>query len=238
MKTPLIFITFALIVCSTLAAKTSYVKLSTSTINKSTLIQDLRQLGAEYTLEKGIFQQKPTLPNGYWIITKTESVYKKVENGATYYKYTVQLYCESEPYLIRAKYTVAFRNSNGNTLITSYSYSVIDPNPDEAEVADAPDFIDNRLLKKGSDLKEYLDEGIEFTVKDAIKKGLIKKSTYSFVRVFSIRDIGYESPHGYNFLVQLVSKKGYNYRVRIYVYVKDDIEDDYVQPEYIIYSNV
>ena len=206
MKTLFIF-ALVLLICRSMAANTGYVKLSSNTINKSQLIQDLRQLGAQYTLEKGIFQQKSTLPNGYWLITKTDGVYRKIYNGATYYKYIVQLYCKTEPYLIRATYIVAFKASNGNTLITSNSYSILDKNPDSAGVADDPIFIDNRLLKKSSDFQKYLDEGIEYTVKDAISKGLIKKSAYSFVRLFSIQDTGYSFPYGYTFLVQLVSKQ-------------------------------
>ncbi len=236
MKTLFIF-AFALIVCSTLATCTGYIKLRTSTIEKSQLIQDLLELGADYTLEKGIFQQKPTLPNGFWVTRKTESVYKRVKNGITYYKYTVQLFCFTEPYLIRAKYTVAFRKSNGDTLVTSYSYSVIDPNPHE-EAIDAPGFIDNRLVKKGSDLKKYLDKGIEYIVKAAIEVGNMKKSTYSFVRLFSVKDLGSKSPPGYVFKVQLVSKEGYNYRVLIIVYAIDDLENNYyLRPAYIIDPN-
>ncbi len=240
MKTSFILAIFALILCSTLAANTNYVKLSANNIKKSQLIQDLRQLGAEYTLEKGIFQQKPVLPNGDWEITKTESAYKKIENGITYYKFTVQLYCYTDPYLIRAKYTVAFKNSNGNTVVSSHSYSLIE-NPNEDGAVDAPTFIDNRDLKTDKEFRKLLDEGIEYTVKDAIKKGLIKKSTYNFVRVFSIHDTGYSFPYGYTFLIQLVSKKGYNYRAQITVWFQYDIEENAgvkPNPEYTIYPNV
>ena len=138
-------------------AQSNYVKLSTSTINKSQLIQDLRQLGAEYTLEKGIFQQKPKLPEGYWELLKTISVYKKTANGAHYYKYTVRLENQVEPYLIEATYVVAFRPSNGNTLVTSYSYKTIKKNYDGPIIADAPSFVDMRLLKKGSKIEAFLN---------------------------------------------------------------------------------
>jgi len=231
MKTSFI-LALVLLVCGTLAANTDYVKLSSDTINKSQLIKDLRQLGAEYTLEKGIFPED-ALPNGYWIVYKTESVYKRVFNGATYYKYTVQLRCESDPILIRAKYIVAIWASNANTLVTDYSYSIIDENPKIPVVADAPAYVDNRLLKQGSgDLWNLLDGGIKYTVKNAISKGLIKNSTYKYKRVFSIQDTGFSASAGYTYLVQLVSKQGYNYRVRITVY------EDNSTPKYVIYRNI
>jgi len=231
MKTSFI-LALVLLVCETLAANTDYVKLDANTISKSQLIKDLRQLGAEYALEKGIFPED-ALPNGYWIVYKTESVYKRVFNGATYYKYTVQLRCESDPILIRANYIVAIWASNANTLVTDYSYSVIDENPNIPVATDVPEYIDNRLLKQGSgDLWSLLDGGIKYTVKNAISKGLIKNSTYKFVRVYSIQDTGFSNPSGYNYLVQLVSKQGYNYRVRTTVWENNST------PKYVIYPNV
>ncbi len=227
MKTSFI-LALVLLVCGTFAANSDYVKLSSDAISKSQLIKDLRQLGAEYTLEKGIFPED-ALPNGYWIVYKTESVYKRIFNGATYYKYTVQLRCESDPILIRANFIVAIWNSNANTLVTSYSYSVIDENPN-IPVHDGPVYIDNRLLKQGSELWNYLSEGIKYTVKNAISKGLIKDSTYKFVRVYSIQDTGSAS-EGYTYLVQLVSSEGYNYRVRITVY------ENNATPKYVVYKN-
>ncbi len=230
MKTAFIF-ALVLLVCGTFAASSDYVKLSSDAISKSQLIKDLRQLGAEYTLEKGIFPED-ALPNGYWIVYKTESVYKRIFNGATYYKYTVQLRCETDPILIRANFIVAIWNSNANTLVTSYSYDVIDENPNIPVAADAPEYVDNRLLKKGSDLWSLLDEGIKYATKNAISKGLIKNSTYKFVRVFSIQDTGFSVSAGYTYLIQLVSKEGYNYRVRITVYENNST------PEYVVYHNV
>jgi len=232
MKT--IVLAFLLLACTAMAA--DYVKLSTNTINKSQVIQDLRELGAKYTLEKGIFQQTPKLPNGWWSVTKTESVYRKISNGVTYYKYTVQLRCESDPYLIRASYVVSFRPSNGNTLVTSYAYKILDKNPDGPVIADAPYFVDMRILKKGSKPEAFLNEGIKFAVNDAISKGLIKKSTYSFVRVFAMQDVGYSIAPGYTYLIQLVSKQGYNYRVQITVFDQTDLPEK-VDPFYNFYPN-
>jgi len=194
-------------------------------------------LGAQYTLEKGIFQQKPKLPNGYWSIEKTESVSRKISNGVTYYNFTVKLNCESSPYLIRANYVVSFNSSNGNTAVTSTSYAAL-RNPGGPVIADAPSFIDNRLLTKGSKLQAFLDEGIKYTVKDALAKGLIKKSTYTFAKLFRIQDTGYSFPYGYNFLIQLVSKQGYNYRAQIVVYDNTGLDPSQkVDPQYTIYPN-
>jgi len=232
----IIIFALVLLACGTMAQNSGYVKLSTSTINKSQLIQDLRQLGAEYTLEKGIFQQKPKLPNGYWGLIKTESVYRKIANGANYYQYTVQLENQVEPYLIQATYIVAFRPSNGNTLVTSYSYKTIKKNYDGPIIADAPTFLDMRLLKKGSKIEAFLNEGIKFTVKDAISKGLIKKSTYSFVRIFSLKDVGYSIAPGYTYLIQIVGKQGQNYRAQIIVY-DNTYTTEHIDPIYTIYPN-
>jgi len=224
----------ALLACGALAASDSYVKLTSSQINKSRLIKDLRQLGVQYTLERGIFQKRD-LPNGYWKIIKTESVYRRILNGVTYYKYTVQVRCDSDPYLIRAYYVVAYRPSNGNTLVDSNSYDVLDKHPDISAVEDQPEFIDWRLLTPGSELKKYLDQSIKYTVKDAISKGLIKKSAYSYVRVYSIQTAGFSVPRGYTYLVQLVSKEGDYYRAEITVYT---VFEGHQDPEYVIYPNV
>jgi len=75
-------------------------------------------------------------------------------------------------------------------------------------------------------------------VNDAVAKGLIKKSTYSFVRVFSIQDLGFSIAPGYNFLIQIVSKQGQNYRAHITVYDNTDRDpSEQIEPIYTIYPN-
>ncbi len=154
----LIIFVFTLLTIESMAKKSSYVKLSTSTINKSQLVQDLRQLGAEYTIQKGTYQQEPKLFYGYWKLVKTESVYKKTVNGVNYYKYSVQLENQLDsPILIQATYVVAFRPSNGNTLVTSSSYKIIKKNYDAPLAVDPPSLIDMRLLKKDSYIEAFLN---------------------------------------------------------------------------------
>jgi len=72
-----------------------------------------------------------------------------------------------------------------------------------------------------------------------MSKGLIKKSSaYSFVRLFSIQDTGFSIAPGYNYLIQIASKEGYNYRVRIIVWDNSGLEpEDTLLPEYTIYPN-
>ena len=212
-----------------------YVKLDDSTIENSELIQDLRRLGAEYTLELGIFQEKPALPNGEWVITETESVFQKIHGDITYYKYAVQIACESQPFLIRARYIVSFNNPNGDTLVTSSSYCKL-KTPDYSGTPDLPIFVDNRLLTEGSDILNYLNAGIQFTVADAVRKGLLPRFQFAFKRVFSITISSPSSTSGYRFLVQIGSGEVINYRVFLLV------SDDTIHPgsyitRYTIYPN-
>jgi len=222
------------------AQSNGYVKLSTSTINNSQLIQDLCQLGAEYTLEQGIFRStKQPLYNGYWTIEKTESVYRKFSGGVTYYKYNVILECESVPTTIRSTYIVSFRASNGNTLVTSYSYKLISVNPEE-ETYDLPQFIDLQLLGNNAPLDENFNRGVDFTVADAIAQGKIQNAVHHVGRNFSIKDYGYSEPYVYEFLTTLVTKNGYTYRARITVpdlsEVPEEEQGNY-PVTYVIYPN-
>ncbi len=219
-----------------------YVTLKASTINNSDLIKDLRQLGAEYVLEKGIFSStKAPLYNGSWGISKTEKVERKTTSGVTYYRYTVQIQSKSAPTLIRAVYVVAFRNANGNTLVKSYSYRILSNNPDGPFLADLPMFFDLKSLTDGSGVDDYLNEGVDYVVKQAIAKGQIKKGKYRVGTTFSIQDTGFSFPYGYNFLTTIVNKStGYTYRVRIFVFITENLpenqQDDF-PPTYTIYPN-
>ena len=115
-------LTFILLVCGALAA--NYTPISSETINNSQLIQDLRQLGAQYTLEKAIYVKSPSVPNGYWNIEETESAGTRTANGVTYYQFIVKIRCESDPFLIRARYVVAFNPSNGNTVVNPLAENI------------------------------------------------------------------------------------------------------------------
>ena len=217
-------------------ASNDYIDIASSEINDIPLLQDLRQLGANYVLNQGIFQQEPRLPNGYWRIVETESAQKKALSLITYYKFTVQIRCEVQPKLIRATYEVSFVPSTGDTNVISASYEVIPNHYSKIMIADAPSFMDTRIVKKGSDIQNLLDKGVEFTVKDAIEKGLIKKSSYTVTRIFWAKNSGFSYVPGYTFSVLLTSSEGYNYRVELTSY--NNIRTDVVlDPRYKIYKN-
>ncbi len=210
-----IAIALLLIALGTATAAPQYVKLSASTINNSQLIQDLRQLGAEYVLEQGIFHStKAPLPNGFWQITSTQSVYRKIDGGVTYYKYTVHLESQSSPITIKATYIVSFRPSNGKTLVTYYIYTILTVNDNE-ETTDLPQFYDTHTLDSNAYVKAIYDNAVTFTITDARAKGLIKKGLYHVGRIFSIKDQGFTDPPVFVFLVTLVNKSGYTYRASI-----------------------
>ena len=103
-------------------------------------------------------------------------------------------------------------------------------------------FIDVALLKDPSNgYQDYLKEGVDYTVKDAVANGELPKGKYRVGRVFSIKDTGFSFPYGYRYLVKLAndSNKKY-YRALITVYVTDNIppedQEDF-PPEYVIYPN-
>ena len=237
MKTPLLLFILLLISAGMAQSNSGWRKLSSSQIDKSQLIQDLRQLGHDYTMEKGIFQESPKLPGGYWQIVKTESAYRKITKEVTYYKYTIQTAHVQGTYLVRATYIIAFKPSNGDTRVTFHTYKIISKTYEGPETEDTPTFVDMRGLKKGSNLWKYLDEGIQYTVKDAIAKGLIPKSTYRFWRVFCIQSIDFTNPGGLGYIIQLRNHQGQNYRARIIVWVNQPNQEE-VPPDYHIYPNV
>ncbi len=236
------FIVIALLLAvlgSTMAAS-GYVKLSSRTINNNQVIKDLRQLGAEYTLQRGIFRstQNP-LENGNWVISKTESVYRKISGAVNYYKYTVIIKSNSSPTVIRAVYTVAFRKTNGNTLVTSYSYKIIQDNDNEF-TTDLPQFIDTRTIASNSYLSAKLQEGYDYTIAHAKAAGDIRDATYHLGTIFSAGDNGFTTPYVLNFLVTLVTKSGYTYRARISVPDLEETPEDQwpnYPVTYVIYPN-
>jgi len=237
----LFVVTLLLIAFGAMAQNNGYVRLSTNTINNSRLIQDLRQLGAEYVLDKGIFRStKAPLYNGSWGISKTEKVERRTTSAVTYYRYTVQIQSQSAPTLIRAIYTVAFRRANGNTIVTNYYYRILSNNPDGPFIADLPMFIDVRSLSNGSGIDDYLDQGVDYVIEQALAKGEIRPGTYHVGRTFSIQDTGFSYPYGYNFLTTIVNQSGYTYRVRVFVFITDNLpeeEQGNFPPTYTIYPN-
>jgi len=231
-----------LVSCSLAAGMGQYTQLSQATISDSQLIRDLQQLGAEYVLEQGIFRStKAPLPNGSWEVNETVSVYKKENCGITLYNFTVILNCISADKVIRARYVVSYNRKTANTLVTWFIYTELSGNGDLI-ITDQPQFIDVRDLKQNnSQYQDFLDEGVDFTVADAVKKNKLPAGDYRVARVFSIKDTGFSFPYGYRFLVKLANDdNGKYYRALITVWntenVVEEDQGDY-PPEYIIYPN-
>jgi len=231
----LFFILFLSVLSVTAFSSDGYDELSSSEINLKPLIKDLEKLGADYVVTQGIFKQE--LPNGFWKIEKTESTSRKILSSMNSYKFVVQIKCETQPKLIRATYEISFVPTTGYTVIKSSSHSIIPNTLPEAILADAPAFIDTKLIKRGSELKKLLDKGAEYTVKDAIQKGLIKNTTYTVTRVFWAKNLGFSRVPGYTYSVLLTSHEGYNYRVEITSYNYSDTDEIVMSPNYKIYKN-
>jgi len=231
----LFFILFLSVLSVTAFSSHGYAELSSSEIKLNPLIQDLQKLGADYVVTQGIFNQQ--LPNGFWNIEKTESASRRTFSAMTSYKFVVQIKCESQPKLIRAAYEISFVPTTGYTAIKSFSHSLIPNALPEAILADAPAFVDTKLIKKGTELKKLLDKGAEYTVKDAIQKGLIKNTTYTVTRIFWAKNLGFSRIPGNTFSVLLTGHEGYNYRVEITSYDNSEALETVMNPNYKIYKN-
>ena len=214
----LIPILLLLACCAMAQNNNNYVRLSSTTINKSQVIQDLRELGYDYVLQKTLFVEnnKYNLPNGLFKLLKTESVYRRISRQVIYYRYTVQLSTYTNDKTLRVIYTVSFNQATGATRVTYYSYSLI-KSENGPMIADLPGYIDVRGISNGTDLESNLLKGVKFTVANATANGQIRKGTYSVGQIFTAFDSGYSYPYVYNFLVTLVSTKGYVYRAKISV---------------------
>jgi len=235
------FVAIFLILGSVIAAN-DFVTLKSSTINNSQVIKDLRQLGANYVLQKGIFESSKTpLPNGSWKIKSTESIQRKIDGNTIYYRFVVNLECESAPTVIRARYNITYNKSNANVLVTYFIYTVLSNNPDGPFIADLPQFIDVRLLQSDDALQDSLDSGLEYIVNEAICEEDLPDSDYRIARVFSIQDTGFSYPYGYRYLVKLANKQGKYWRALITVFNTENIPEEDVDkypPEYVIYPNL
>jgi len=239
-----ILVCFFLLSCFLVAnSQTNFTRLNRTTVRGSQLIQDLRQLGANYVLEQGIFHSNKTaLPNGSWDIERTLSVEARENGTRIYYRYAVILRCASHPFTIRARYIVSFNRSNFNTLVTWWIYTNITGEGSGGGISDLPQFVDTALLKdESSGLQDYLDEGFNYTVTDAVANGQLPKGNYRVARVFSIQHAGFIFPPAYTFLVKLANDSNRKYyRALITVVITDEIpEEDQgnYPPEYVLYPN-
>ena len=217
------------------SASPKYVQLSASTIPQSQLIQDLRDLGADYVIQQGVFvNTKNPLPGSYYELTKTEKVERKVTSSVTYYRYTVILTEYDNLAVLRATYTINFKPSTGGFLISSFNYKIIGGNPNGERSVGGPSLVDVRPLNSGNDeyLSPFLSESVDYVIADAIENGKLPDSTYTLKYVYNayLVDSGY--PPRYVFLVKLVNSKGQTYRVEITAAESEEDESGYEEGEY------
>lgn len=158
-----------------------YRQLSTFAINKSQLIQDLRDFGADYVVQKGALETtKNPLPGSYYEITKTEKVERKITSITTYYRYTVIPTEYDDLAVVRATYVVNFKPSTGDVIVGSYNYKIIRGNPDGQKSVGGPSLINVKPLNDSTnkELLSILEYGITYTVNDAMQSKKLGDSEY------------------------------------------------------------
>jgi len=212
-----------------------YVPVPPNEIAESQIIQDLRDLGADFVIQKGVFANTTSpLPGSYYELTQTESVERKYTSTATYYRFTVILNETDNLAVVRANYVVGFRPSTGGFLVTYYNYDIIGGDPDAEQSVGGPSLVDVRPLNNGtSDLSPLLNSSIEYVVDDAIEKGLLPESNYTLRYVYDayLTSSGY--PPTYVFLVRLMNDEEMSYRVEIIasedLEEEEELEDEFVE---------
>jgi len=210
-----------------------YVELSEEEINASPVINDLKNLGAAYVIQQGVFvSTKAPLPGDWYEITSTEKIEARVTPGVTYYRYTVTLTENDGHATADATYVVSWRPSNGAFLVASYQYTVTKTDSQEQSVG-GPSLVDIRPLNDGTgDLFPTLVEAVRFVVHDAADRGYISGGVYTLRYVYNayLQNSGY--PPTYVFLVRLVSSSGINYRIQMTVPIEDEAYGEDHEAEY------
>jgi len=233
-----IIATLAIIMMVQVALAQNYVTLSASTVRKSRLIQDLRDLGADFVAQQGVFVSKksPFLGN-FYTISKTEKVERRITANITYYRYTVILVDPQNFTTANATYTINFRPVNASFIVASYSYNILASNPNNTHTVGGPALIDIRPLNAGKgDLYATLNESLHEVVADAIAHKSIPNATYTLSYVYNAYSVSSGYPPQYVFLVKVLSSKGIYYRLQITA--TEDVEgEDHTNPDYIIYTN-
>jgi len=241
MKSLILIFALIFIAQNTMATSPAYKTLSATVIKNSQLIQDLRDLGADYVVQKGVFHpKKNALPGSYYEITKTEKVERSITPIATYYRYTVILAEYDNLAVIRASYVVTYAPNTGAVSVGSDSYRIIGGDPTGEQSVGGPSLVDVEPLNDDTDeeLSPLLESSVAYTVKDAIAKKLIPKGKYQIGQVYNayLADSGF--PPTYVFLLTLVDAHGNTYRAEITSYSLDGSEQgDEWLPEYVIFPN-
>jgi len=212
----------------------------------------LRDLGIKYIQQKGMFEStKAHFPGKEYDVhtdypQRTE---RRNASDVTYYRYTLTL---EEPIrmdgrgqsLVNTTFTVSYRESNGNFLITSYRFNLDSDgnipldNEEEEGVIDfdgtLKKYLDIRPFNNGSsNFTDLLNEAKESIVAQAIQNGDLPNSDYTIRFVYEayayyidIEDV-YERT--LNCKVKLVNSEGDYYLVHIeadYDYRGEDAEEE------------
>lgn len=232
-------VALALVMMAQIAMTQQYVTLSTATVNNNQLIRDLRDLGADYVAQQGVFvSTKAPFRGNFYEITRTEKVERAITASVTYYRYTVVLADQDNLTVARATYVVNYRPSTSNFIVSSYVYRLIGGNPNNEPSVGGPSLVDIRGLNAGNvELSPFLDMSIRSAVEDSIYFGTLPRADYSLKYVYNayLASSGY--PAEYFFLVKLVNDKGDYYRLKIRNWDNSDSEGPSYVPEVVVYPN-
>ncbi len=196
-----------------------WTEMSDFLIFKSELIQNLRDLGADYVMQQGVFASTTEpLPGKFYEVTSTLKAERKITNTTTFYRFNVILTEFDELAVVNATYVVSFDFGTGAFMVNSFRYNIIENNPDGENSIGGPSLIDVRPLNNGSDeLTPLLSESIDYVIADAIDNGQLPEAKYMLKYVYTAYLMDYGYPATYVFFVKLVNNKGQTFRVEIMV---------------------
>jgi len=214
-------------------------------------LEHLRDVGVSYVQQIGKYQStRGPLPGHHYRVSSNypQSLERRNASDVTYYRWNVSLVEDLRPEgngdsLVTATFTVSYRTSNSNFIVTSYRYTVdSDGNaPDPEEEVGSPQFdgstttyIDFRPFNNNTgDLSELLGRATDDIVAQAIENGDLPDAEYT--RRFVYEAYIYEIPElkTLNCAVKLVNSDGNNFLVHIeadYDYTNDNIEQEATTP--------
>ena len=229
---------FALVMMAQTVMTQQYVTLSDAAVSASQLIQDLRDLGADYVAQQGVFvSTKVPLKGNFYQINKTEKVENATANSTSYYRYTVILTDPANITTANATYVIQYVPSNFSVSIASYRYTIIGNNSNNTAVVGGPSLYDIRGLNAGNDtLSPLLKNATDYVIADAIQNNKLPNSTYTRKFVYNAYLVNSGTPPQYDFLVKLENGNHDFYRLEINA--TEDVQGQpHVNPTYIVYPN-
>jgi len=224
--------------------------LSDDAYDEIPILSSLRTIGASYVQQKGKYEStKAPLPGKHyvWSSDYPGKVERQNASDVTYYRFSLPLIEELQSdgsegdSLVNSTFTVSYRTSNHNFLVTSYRYTLDSdgnaPDPDEEEaVVDfdgtSRDYLDLRPFNNGSsDLSDLLNEATDRIVDQAIENGDLPDSDYTIRYVYEAYIFQTDAPI-YKTLkcaVKLVNSDGDYYLVHIEA--DHDFDDESAEEE-------